>query len=100
MCVFISQAIDVEYIANSHIERRQRFIFIIVRYIIDAVLKLPQIPHSVDHAVVRPENGIKSGDSYLSHVATAPSMNLVVYVLELGVEIDVVPKIHQSADVG
>src|SRR5216684_6014408 len=96
MSVLVSETIDIEHVAYPHVKRRQGFILVVVRYVVDAVLKLPQIPDAVDHAVVRPEDRVESCPSHLPHVAAAPSVDAVVNVFELDVEIDEVTEIHQG----
>src|SRR3954447_7458975 len=69
LSIFIAETMNVEHVSHSKWERSQRLVHVIRRHVLHAMPQLPQIPDPIDHAVVRPENRIESGEHNRSHIA-------------------------------
>src|SRR5215471_12951208 len=76
--VFIPECLHVQDTAKSFTERFQGQIQKILRYSTIAMFDLPQIPDTVDHAVVGVKDGIEGGSGDVHHVSTYPHMHIVV----------------------
>src|SRR5262249_26472017 len=88
--VLVTQRINAQHVASDHPKRLQNEVQQVGRNVVHTMFELPRVPEAINHAVVRPEDGIPGRSSNTSHTAGArhivtagPAMNEVVKTFKL-----------------